>query len=113
MNRREFLSKSALMAALIGVSVKVTSCGSDDPAAPGTGNGNVTGSTTDGGDHSHTGTITKAQLDAGNAVNITFSGGGHTHSLPLTNTEVTNIAMGTRVQKDFTDFQHPHTYTFN
>ena len=110
MNRREFLSKSALMAALIGVSVKVTGCGSDDPTAPATGN--VTGSATGGG-HSHTGTITKAQLDAGNAVNITFSGGGHTHSLPLTNTEVTNIAMGTRVQKDFTDFQHPHTYTFN
>ena len=112
MNRREFLSQSAMLAALIGVSVKVTSCGSDDPAAPGTGNGNVTGSATGGG-HSHTGTITKAQLDAGMAVSITFSGNGHTHSLPLTNTEVTDIAMGTRVQKNFTDFQHPHTYIFN
>lgn len=112
MNRREFLSKSALMAALIGVSVKVTSCGSDDPAAPATGNGNVTGSASGSG-HSHTGTITKAQLDARMAVSITFSGSGHTHSLPLTDTEVTDIAMGTQVQKPFSDFQHPHTYTFN
>ena len=111
MNRREFLSQSAMLAALIGVSVKVTSCGSDDPAAPGTGSGNVTGTASI--DHTHTGTITKAQLDAGMAVNITFSGSGHTHSLPLTAPEVTDIAMGTRVQKDFTDFQHRHIYTFN
>ncbi len=112
MNRREFLSKSAMVAALVGVSVKVTGCGSDDPASPAPGNGDVTGSATGSG-HTHSGTITKAQLDAAMAVSITFSGSGHTHSLPLTDTEVGNIAMGTRVQKDVTDFQHLHTYTFN
>jgi hypothetical protein len=102
-----------MAAALIGVPVTITSCGGDDPTGPPpAGNGDVTGSATGGG-HTHTGVITKAQLDAGMAVTITFTGGGHTHDLPLTSTEVMQIAQGTRVQKDFTDFLHPHTYTFN
>ena len=111
MDRREFLSKATMAAALVGVTVTVTRCGGDDPAAPSTGTGNVTGTASI--DHTHTGVITKAQLDAGAAVTITFSGSGHTHALPLTNSEVQSIAQGTRVQKDFTDFQHRHIYTFN
>jgi hypothetical protein len=110
MDRREFLQKAALAAALVGVTVTVSSCGDDDPAAPGTGAGDVTGTATGG--HTHTGVITKAQLDAGADVNITFPGIDHSHSLPLLASEVMDIAQGTRVQKNFTDL-HEHTYTFN
>lgn len=111
MDRREFLRKASLAAALVGVTVTVSSCGDDEPAAPPAGSGDVTGNATGGG-HTHTGVITKAQLDAGVAVTITFSGAGHTHGLPLTDADVTEIAQGRRVQKDFTD-SHTHTYTFN
>ncbi|HZM15003.1 MAG TPA: twin-arginine translocation signal domain-containing protein [Candidatus Krumholzibacteria bacterium] len=118
MDRREFLSKAAMAAALVGVTVTVTRCGGDDPAAPTTGTGDVTGTASI--DHPHTGVITKAQLDAGVAVTITFTGSGHPHGLALTDSEVQSIAQGTRVQKDFTDTQNPnaasrhrHLYTFN
>jgi hypothetical protein len=66
-----------------------------------------------GSGHSHSGVITKAQLDAGVAVTITFSGSGHTHGLPLSDAEVTQIAQGATVQKNFDDGVHPHTYRFN
>ena len=112
MNRREFLTQAAMLAALVGVSVTLTSCGSNDPAAPKAGPGDVTGHATGSG-HTHTGVITKAQLDAGVAVSILFTGSGHTHNLPLLDSEVVLIAQGSRVQKDFNDGQHPHTYTFN
>ena len=114
MDRREFLSKAGMLAALVGVSVTVTSCGGDDPAAPNPGSGDVTGNATDAG-HTHTGVITKAQLDAGAAVTIAFSfASGHDHDLPLTSSEVMQIAQGSRVSKVFDDSKHaPHTYTFN
>ena len=119
MDRREFLSKAAMAAALIGVTVTVTDCGGDDPAAPQAGAGDVTGHATGSG-HTHTGVITKAQLDAGATVIITFTGSGHTHGLSLTDSQVQQIAQGTRVQKDFDDTlnpnpasRHSHTYTFN
>lgn len=111
MDRRAFLRKATLAAALVGVTVTVSSCGDDDPAGPSDGAGGVTGTATGGG-HTHTGVITQAQLVAGAAVTITFSGSGHTHGLPLSDTEVMTIAQGTRVEKNFTD-SHPHTYTFN
>jgi hypothetical protein len=118
MDRREFLAKAALAAALIGVKVTVTSCGEDNPAGP-AGNGNVTGFATGGG-HSHTGVITRAQLDAGMAVTVTFTGGGHEHHLPLDDAQVQTIAMGQRVvvsnfvnPSDPAVSQHAHDYTFN
>lgn len=111
MDRREFLQKAALTAALIGVTVTVNSCGDDDPAGPDGGAGGVTGTATGSG-HTHTGVITQAQLTAGAAVTITFSGSGHTHGLPLDDAEVLAIAQGSHVEKNFTD-SHPHTYTFN
>jgi hypothetical protein len=85
-DRREFLTKAAMLAALVGVPVTVTSCSSSGPATPGSGTGNVSG---------------------------TATGSGHTHNLPLADQEVMQIAQGARVQKDFDDGQHPHTFTFN
>jgi hypothetical protein len=117
MNRREFLRDAGLLAALIGVPVTITSCGSDDEGEPNgpEGPGDETGTAT--GDHTHSATITRAELDAGNSITVTFSGSGHTHEFTLTADEVQMIAAGTRVQKvDFTapvGPAHPHTYTFN
>ena len=114
MNRREFLTQAAMLAALVGVSVTATSCGggSSSPTGPNPGPGDVTGQATGSG-HTHTGVITKAQLDAGVSVTILFTGSGHTHNLPLTDSEVMQIAQGARVQKNYDDGQHPHLYTFN
>ena len=113
MDRREFLKKSAMAAGLIGVSVTAVACGSDSnsPTGPGGGTPSITGGATGSG-HTHSGTITGAQLDSGVAVTITFTGAGHTHSVPLTQQQVLAIATGTRVSFDFTD-AHPHMYSFN
>ena len=115
MDRREFLTKAAMAAALIGVKVTVTSCGGDDTTGPALGASDVRGEATGSG-HTHTGVITKAQLDAGAGVTVTFTGSGHEHHLPLTDSEVQMLAQGQPVQKlgvTTNDVQlHPHDYTF-
>jgi len=113
MDRRTFLTKAGLSAALVGVSVVAIACGSDDdsPTDPGTGGGNGITGNASGGGHSHSGVITRAQLDAGVSVTILFTG-NHTHNLPLSSAEVQQIATGQRVQKDHTD-GHLHTFVFN
>lgn len=118
MDRREFLRNTGLLAALIGVQVTTLACGDDDNTPNGNGDGGgdeEVGSATGSG-HSHTGVITRAELDAGDAVTVTFTGSGHTHSLALTSDEVQSIAAGTRVEKaDVTTpgADHPHTFVFN
>ena len=115
MDRREFLTKAAMAAALLGVTVTVTSCNSSDNPTGLNNNGDVTGHATGG--HTHTGVITKAQLDAGVTVTISFTGSGHTHHLKLEDAEVQSIAQGNHYEKTtitpLPDQQHTHTYTFH
>ncbi len=121
--RREVTVQSAL-AMLSGVAITLSSCGDSNspttpstpsppppPAAPPAGdNVGVVGA-----NHGHTAVITAAQLAAANAVSLDISGSAnHPHTVTLTDTEVGQIAGGTRVQKASSNNQaHTHTVTFN
>ncbi len=121
--RREFTVQSAL-AMLSGVAITLSSCGDSNsstapsttstPASAGANVGVV------GANHGHTAIITAAQLTAANAVSLDISGSAnHPHTVNLTDTELGQIAGGTRVMKpssnnDGSGFgSHTHTVTFN
>lgn len=114
LTRREFTVESAL-AMLAGVTITISGCGDDDkptttPTPP------VTDKTgTVGTNHGHAATITAAQLTAGLALTLNIQGtAAHPHTVSLTQTEVTQISGGTRVEKiSSTDNAHTHTVTFN
>ena len=121
--RREFTVQSAL-AMLSGVAITLSSCGDSNsstapsttstPASAGANVGVV------GANHGHTAIITAAQLTAANAVSLDISGSAnHSHTVNLTDTEVGQIAGGTRVTKPSSNNNgsgfgsHTHTVTFN
>ena len=119
LTRREFTVESAL-AMLAGVTITISGCGGDNnnDATPGPSpapSGGKTGVVGSSNGHTHTGAdITAAQLTAGNAIMLTLVGSGHTHTVALSQSEMSQIAAGTRVQKDSSNDQaHMHTVTFN
>ena len=119
LTRREFTVESAL-AMLAGVTITISGCGDNDPgtvsvnATPTPSSGKTGTVSTDAG-HTHTGAdITAAQLTAGNAISLTLVGSGHTHTVAVSQTDLSQISAGTRVQKiSSTDNAHSHTVTFN
>jgi len=120
LTRREFTVESAL-AMLAGVTITISGCGDNDegtvnvtPTSP-TPSGGKTGTVSTDAGHTHTGAdITAAQLTAGNAIALTLVGSGHTHTVALSQTDLSQISAGTRVQKiSSTDNAHSHTVTFN
>ena len=117
--RREFTVQSAL-AMLSGVAITISGCGgsnsSSTPSTPSTGdNVGVVGA-----NHGHTAVIEAARLTAGNGVSLDITGSAnHPHTVDLTDTEVGQIAGGTRVSKTSSNTSasgfgsHMHTVTFN
>lgn len=91
MGRREFIGAAA---ALIGAAALAAGCGDD---TTGSGDGSLEGFVDAGGSpsHSHDVSITKEQLEAGEAVTLTLTGGGHTHTVELTGAEVQGLKAGT------------------
>jgi predicted small lipoprotein YifL len=117
LTRREFTVESAL-AMLATVAITITGCGDDSPTTPTPAAVDRTGAVTTDANHTHNGTtITAAQFTAGNAITLTLTGATtHTHTLALSQTELTQINAGTRVQKTSTSdgpTPHIHTVTFN
>jgi hypothetical protein len=123
LDRREF-TVAAVLAALSGVTITISSCGgSDSPTSNPTPNptptptppasGDKSGSIS--GNHGHTAVITAAQLTAGGAVSLDIMGQAtHTHTVSLSAGEVTQISQGTQVAKaSTTNDGHSHTVTFN
>jgi len=114
-DRREF-TVAAVLAALSGVTITISSCGGSDtptsnptPPASGDKSGSISGN------HGHTAVITAAQLTAGGAVSLDIMGQAtHTHTVSLSAGEVTQISQGTQVAKTSTSNDgHAHTVTFN
>lgn len=120
-DRREF-TVAAVLAALSGVTITISSCGGSDtptsnptptptptPPASGDKSGSISGN------HGHTAVITAAQLTAGGAVSLDIMGQAtHTHTVSLSAGEVTQISQGTQVAKtSTTNDGHAHTVTFN
>lgn len=118
--RREF-SVAAVLAALSGVTITITSCGGSGGSSPSVpsnpvpslGPGDKAGSIT--GNHGHTAVITAAQLTAAATVGLDIRGeADHPHSVELTSAQVSQIAAGQRVSRDSSiDAGHNHTVTFN
>ncbi|MEZ4652990.1 MAG: hypothetical protein R3E12_05105 [Candidatus Eisenbacteria bacterium] len=83
MDRREFMAKAGILATWASIPITISACGSDDKTTnPGDGGStteNVPGVVTGGG-HSHSVTLTGAQIDADQAVTLTLTGNGHTHT---------------------------------
>ena len=122
-DRREF-TVSAVLAALSGVVITISSCGgSDSPTSNPTPNPNPTPTPPASGDksgsisgnHGHTAVITAAQLTAGGAISLDIMGTAtHTHTVSVSAAEVTQISQGTQVAKTSTSNDgHAHTVTFN
>jgi hypothetical protein len=112
--RRQFTRESVL-AMLAGVAITITGCGDDDndsPTGPTTGS-NVSG--TISANHSHTATVTAAQITAAGAVTLDIRGqADHTHTVALTAAQVTQIGNRQQVAvASTTDAGHQHTVTFN
>jgi hypothetical protein len=123
LDRREF-TVAAVLAALSGVTITISSCGGSDngPTSNPTPGPNPTPTPAAGdksgsisGNHGHTAVITAAQLTAANSVTLDIRGQAtHTHSVELSAGEVTQISQGTRVAKaSSTDDGHSHSVTFN
>jgi hypothetical protein len=126
MDRRQFTTLAAALAALSGVAITISSCGgggSSPTSSSGTG-----GSTGGGGavaatdktgtisnNHGHSAVITAAQLTAGGALDLDIQGtSSHTHAVQLSSTEISSVASGLRVSKDSSNNNgHTHTVTFN
>lgn len=101
------------MALFAGVTVTMTGCGSENPAAA-TPPPNVKIGTVNS-NHGHEVVISSAQQMAGGAVTLNIQGtSSHDHVLELTAAEVVAIRSGTRVAKDsVTSRSHVHTVVFN
>jgi len=115
-SRREFTVETAL-AMLAGVTITITGCGggsSNSGTGPSPQPGGKAGTVSSSAGHTHSAEITAAQLTAGNAISVTLTGGTHTHTVALSQSELTQINAGTRVQKDSSNDQaHTHLVTFN
>jgi hypothetical protein len=112
--RRAFTAETAL-AMLAGVTITIAGCGDDDDGVgPSPQPGSRAGAVSSSAGHSHTAEVTAAQLTAGSAISVELRGGDHTHTIALSQAELTQIAAGTRVQKESTNVQaHTHVVTFN
>ena len=123
LDRREF-TVAAVLAALSGVTITISSCGgSDTPTSnptppsptptPTASSGDKSG--TISGNHGHVAVITGAQLTTGGAISLDIQGQAtHTHTVSLTAAEVTQISQGMQVAKaSTTNDGHSHTVTFN
>jgi len=111
-DRREFTGQ-ALLAMLAGVTVTISGCGSENPAAPSPPVNDKTGVIAN--NHGHVATITSAQQKAGGNVTLNIQGtGSHDHVLELTAAEVATIRAGLQLAKDCAMTRnHVHTITFN
>jgi hypothetical protein len=116
MDRREFLAKAGLVATWAAITVKISGCGDDEENPVNPGNGDVPGDVSNSAGHTHSVTITEAQIDAGVGVTLTLQNGGtgHTHTVSLTTEEVMAVGAGDPVTKVSTsDSGHTHVVTFN
>jgi hypothetical protein len=112
LNRREFTLEAAL-ALLAGVSITVSACGDDPPAAPSPQPGNEVG--TISGNHGHSAVVTAAQLQAGNALSLNIQDAAtHPHTVQITEGDLQQIGAGQQVTKESSNNDaHTHFVTFN
>jgi hypothetical protein len=117
--RRDFTLKSAL-ALLAGVVITLDGCGGSSPSAPTPAGGGGGGASSGdipaaiSANHGHAGTITGAQVTAGNAISLDIQGQAtHSHTVDLTQAELHSLQTRQQVSKDSSNNTgHSHTVTF-
>jgi hypothetical protein len=114
MGRREFLGAAAA-ALFAGVTVQILGC---DDGTTSDGNlpaGAIKAYTDTVNGHTHSGFITKVQLDAAaDDTVVEVSGSGHTHTVTLTGAEVLSIKAGTHIMRPSSvTGGHQHQVMFN
>ena len=125
LDRREF-TVAAVLAALSGVTITISSCGgsngspTSNPTPTPIPNPTPTPSAGDkvgaiSGNHGHTAVISAAKLTSPTDIDLDIQGqASHPHSVQLSAAEVTQISQGGRVSKaSTTNDGHSHTVTFN
>lgn len=116
MDRREFLAKAGLVATWAAITVKISGCSDDESNPGGPDNGDVQGDVASSAGHTHSVTITEAQIQAGAGVTLTLSSSsGHIHHVTLTSDQVVDIGGGIAIV-DVTDPDstgHTHVVSFN
>lgn len=109
MGRREFIGAAAA-ALFAGVAITITGCDEEDkPTTP--SDGSKAGDVQEAGGHKHSVTVTKVQLDAGNAVTLTLTGNGHEHTVDLTADQVKGLKAGTAHLTLASSSTNGHTHT--
>jgi hypothetical protein len=117
MTRRDFTVDSVL-ALLAGCVITVTEIGCDESKTPSAPSApppaDINGSVAVAANHTHTVTVTGAQIAAGNAVALTLTGStSHTHTVQLTQSDMTALTNRQAVMHDSTnDSNHMHAVTF-
>ena len=123
MDRRQFTTLAAALAALAGVSITIgcggggysptSGGGSGSGGTGGTGTGDKVGSIS--ANHGHSAVITAARLSAGGDLSLDIHGqADHPHTVDFGAAELSSVAAGQKVSKESsTDQSHSHTVTFN
>jgi hypothetical protein len=116
MTRRDFTVNSAL-ALLAGCVITVTEIGCDEkmPSTPSpTPPADIKGDVAVAANHTHSVTVTGAEIAAGNSVALTLTGStSHTHTVQLTQSDMTALRNRQAVTHDSTnDSNHVHAVTF-
>ncbi len=109
MNRRQFLKKSAGLTLLVILPPLLTRCGKQTQGS--SGDLTVT-SDPDATGHTHSFTITAAELAAGAGIAKNDSGSGHIHVITVTAGEMASIAAGGTVTATGSNNGSGHTHTY-
>jgi hypothetical protein len=91
MDRREFLAHVGNTFVFMGMTITLSSCGSDDAADP-AGPGNTTIAGEIANNHGHSVSITQAQIDTGGTILVSTTGGGHLHEVEIPPAQVSQLA---------------------
>ena len=108
MNRREWIVKTTKASLMILAAPVLVRCGNETDTA------GLTVTSSNNG-HTHTFTITQAELNSPESISRADSlSGGHTHTVALTQSQVSNIAAGGTVTvTSGSGGGHTHTYEFS
>lgn len=118
MNRRKFLSTSAMAAGAAGLAIlthgRCGGGGNDSPSGPSDSTNHTFVSSSDSG-HTHSVTMARSEIDSppsGGVSRQTTSNSGHTHTFTMTQAQMMTVRGGGTVSTT-TSSDAAHTHTFS
>ena len=113
LTRRELLSKSTVLLILVPVAAAATACGSSGTSTPSNGCNGIFETSTVTANHTHTLCVATTDLTAPPAAGTTYTtsfDGGHSHTVTLTQAQLQSINGGGSVTVT-TSSPLPHDFT--